>query len=293
LSFRFVEGLYARFWNTVTATPVVREVTIEIGVILPTSTPDPVQPILGDVRESARFAEAAGLGSVWSTDHLVASAPMLDSTVVLSTAAAVTDRIKIGYGVLLLALRPAAWAAKQISTLQLVSGDRLLLGVGTGNPVHGDVGWRAAGASFENRGRVTDEALRVLPGLVTGRPTVLADGLEVTLAPGSAMPPLLVAGNGKAALRRAAEFGDGWISIGLSPADVAVHLTQLGELADRYGRALPGATVVGPELDSDPGKAAEQLAAYAEAGTERLILAPTGAGWQRDYEVAAQLQAVA
>ena len=117
-------------------------VSIEIGVILPTSTPDPARPILGDVRESARFADEAGLDSVWSTDHVIASAPMLDSTVVLATAAAVTGRVKIGFGVMLLALRPVAWAAKQISTLQYVSGERVLLGVGTGNPAHGDIGWR-------------------------------------------------------------------------------------------------------------------------------------------------------
>lgn len=102
-------------------------VSIEIGVILPTSTPDPARPILGDVRESARFADEAGLDSVWSTDHVIASAPMLDSTVVLATAAAVTGRVKIGFGVMLLALRPVAWAAKQISTLQYVSGERVLL----------------------------------------------------------------------------------------------------------------------------------------------------------------------
>lgn len=60
--------------------------TIKIGVLLPTSTPDPGQPILGDVRASSRLAEEMGLDSVWSTDHLVASAPMLDSTVVLATA---------------------------------------------------------------------------------------------------------------------------------------------------------------------------------------------------------------
>jgi Luciferase-like monooxygenase len=96
-------------------------VTIKIGVILPTSTPDPTKPILGDVRASARLAGEAGLDSVWSTDHLVASAPILDSTVVLATAAAVTDRITIGFGVMPLALRPVAWAAKQIATLQQVS----------------------------------------------------------------------------------------------------------------------------------------------------------------------------
>jgi alkanesulfonate monooxygenase SsuD/methylene tetrahydromethanopterin reductase-like flavin-dependent oxidoreductase (luciferase family) len=265
--------------------------TIKIGVLLPTSTPDPGQPILGDVRASARLAEEMGLDSVWSTDHLVASAPMLDSTVVLATAAAVTDRITIGFGVMLLALRPVAWAAKQISTLQYVSGDRIVLGVGTGNAAHGDIGWRAAGVPYENRGPLTDEALRVLPGLVTGQATVLGDGLEVTLAPGSVMPAVLVAGNGTKALRRAAAYGDGWICIGLPPEDVAAALAVLGGLAAQRGRPVPRATVVGPALDIDPRKAATQLSAYAAAGTERVILAPSGTSWQHGYEFAGSLQA--
>jgi alkanesulfonate monooxygenase SsuD/methylene tetrahydromethanopterin reductase-like flavin-dependent oxidoreductase (luciferase family) len=263
-------------------------VTIKIGVILPASTPDPANPIIGDIRASARFAEQAGLESVWTTDHLVASAPMLDSSVVLATAAAVTERITIGYGVMLLALRPVAWAAKQIGTLQLVSGNRVALGVGTGNPAHGDIGWRAAGMSFADRGRRTDESLRVLPALVTGEPAVLGDGLEVTLSPGAAMPPVLIAGNGDRALRRAAAYGDGWISVALPPQEVAASLSALGELAAGHGRPAPQATVVGPVLDADPGKAAAQLAAYAEAGTERVILIPSG-DWQRDYEHAAEL----
>jgi alkanesulfonate monooxygenase SsuD/methylene tetrahydromethanopterin reductase-like flavin-dependent oxidoreductase (luciferase family) len=266
-------------------------VAIKIGVILPTSTPDPAQPILGDVRASARLAEETGLDSVWSTDHLVASAPILDSTVVLATAAAVTERITIGFGVMLLALRPVAWAAKQISTLQHVSGNRIALGVGTGNPAHGDVGWRAAGVPFQDRGRRTDEALRVLPALVTGQAAVLDGELEVTLAPGSVMPAVLVAGNGDKALRRAAAYGDGWMCIGLPPGDVAAGLTVLGGLAARCGRPVPRSTVVGPALDTDQGKAASQLSAYAAAGAERVILAPTGGGWQRDYELAGKLRA--
>jgi alkanesulfonate monooxygenase SsuD/methylene tetrahydromethanopterin reductase-like flavin-dependent oxidoreductase (luciferase family) len=179
---------------------------VAIGVILPTSTPDPADPIMGDVRASARFAEQLELDSIWSADHLVASAPILDSTTVLATAAAVTDRIAIGFGVMLLALRPVAWAAKQISTLQHLSGDRLVLGIGTGNPAHGDIGWRAAGVSYGDRGHRTDEALRVLPALVTGRTGVLDDGLQVRLAPGSSMPPVLIAGNGEKARRRAARL---------------------------------------------------------------------------------------
>jgi alkanesulfonate monooxygenase SsuD/methylene tetrahydromethanopterin reductase-like flavin-dependent oxidoreductase (luciferase family) len=267
------------------------DVTIKIGVLLPTSTPDPGHPILGDVRASARLAEEMRLDSVWSTDHLVASAPMLDSTVVLATAAAVADRITIGFGVMLLALRPVAWAAKQISTLQYVSGDRVVLGVGTGNPAHGDIGWRAAGVPYKNRGPLTDEALAVLPALVTGQPTVLGDALEVTLAPGSLMPSVLVAGNGSKALRRAAAYGDGWMSIGLPPEAVVGGLAVLGGLAAQSGRPVPRATVVGPALDTDPRRAARQLSAYAAAGTERVILAPSGTCWQHDYEFAGKLQA--
>jgi alkanesulfonate monooxygenase SsuD/methylene tetrahydromethanopterin reductase-like flavin-dependent oxidoreductase (luciferase family) len=265
--------------------------TIEIGVILPTSTPDPSQPILGDVRESARFAEQIGLDSIWSTDHLIASAPILDGTIVLAAAAGATERITLGFGVMLLALRPVAWAAKQISSLQQVSGNRLVLGIGTGNPAHGDIAWRAAGVPYEDRGRRTDEALRVLPGLVGGERTDLGNGLEVTLAPGSPMPPVMIAGNGARALRRAADYGDSWAAMGISPGEVASSLVTLGELAALRGRPRPGATVVGPVIDADPAKAAGQLAAYADAGTERVVLAPTGPDWRQDYEFAAAVRA--
>jgi hypothetical protein len=65
----------------------------------------------------------------------------------------------------------------------------------------------------------------------------------------------------------------------------------LGELAVQHGRPTPRATVVGPTLDADLGKAAEQLAAYAAVGTERVILVPSAVGWQRDYEFAGELRA--
>lgn len=251
--------------------------TVEIGVILPTSSPDPAQPILGDVRASARYAEEVGLDSVWSTDHLIASAPMLDSSVVLATAAAVTERITIGYNVMLLALRPVAWAAKQISTLQLVSNDRVVLGVGTGNPAHGDAGWRAAGVEFADRGRLTDEALAVLPDLIAGTSP------DYQIAPGAKVPPIFVAGNGVRAHRRAAAYGDGWATIAMTPDEVRTNLERINELAD--GKQLK-ATVVAPQLDGDP---VEQLAAYEAAGVERIILPPTG-DWHRDYDEAAKLR---
>lgn len=251
--------------------------TLEFGVILPTSTPDPSTPILGDVRESARYAEDAGLDSVWSTDHLIASAPMLESSVVLATAAAVTERITIGYNVMLLALRPVAWAAKQISTLQHVSNNRVVLGVGTGNPAHGDAGWRAAGVEYAERGRLTDEALAVLPELIAGTSP------DFKIAPGAEVPPIFVAGGGARAQRRAATYADGWATIALPPDEVRANLERINELAD--GKQLK-ATVVAPQLDGDP---LEQLAAYEAAGTERIILPPTG-NWRHDYDQAAALR---
>jgi alkanesulfonate monooxygenase SsuD/methylene tetrahydromethanopterin reductase-like flavin-dependent oxidoreductase (luciferase family) len=90
--------------------------------------------------------------------------------------------------------------------------------------------------------------------------------------------------------QRAAAYGDGWISVALPPAEVASSLSALGELAAGHGRPVPRATVVGPVLDADPRKAAARLAAYAEAGTERVILVPSG-DWQRDYERAGELLA--
>ena len=264
---------------------------IEIGVILPTSTPDPRQPILGDIRAAARLAEELGLGSVWSADHLIASAPLLDSTVVLATAAAVTSRVGIGFGAMLLALRPVAWAAKQVATLQYVSGDRVLLGVATGNPVHGDAGFRAAGVSFADRGRRTDAALGVLPDLIAGRAAVLPDGTGATLAPGAAVPPILIAGNSVRARRRAARFGDGWIVLQPDLAVLPGEITELREMAADAGRPAPGVTVMAPRLSDDVARAAAELAGYAAAGAERVILAPAGADWERGYRLAAGIRA--
>ncbi len=264
---------------------------IEIGVILPTSTPDPRQPILGDVRAAARLAEELGLGSVWSTDHLIASAPLLDSTVVLATAAAVTDRVGIGFATMLLALRPVAWAAKQVAALQYVSGNRVLLGIGTGNPAHGDAGFRAAGVPFADRGRRTDAALAVLPDLIAGRAAVLPDGTDAILAPGAAVPPLLIAGNSARARRRAARFGDGWIVLAPDPAALPAEIAELRRLAADCGRPAPGVTVVAPGLPDDVGRAGAELGGYAAAGVERVILAPAGTDWERGYRLAAGIQA--
>jgi alkanesulfonate monooxygenase SsuD/methylene tetrahydromethanopterin reductase-like flavin-dependent oxidoreductase (luciferase family) len=256
----------------------------------------------------ARHAEDVGLESVWTGDHLIALAPKLDSTLLLAAAAATTTRLRLGFGVLILALRPTAWAAKQIATLQHLSGDRVLLGVGTGGAVHGDAGWRAAGVPFAERGPRTDAALELLPDLVAGRPTTLA-GDPVTLAPGATMPPVLI-GGGPAALRRAARFGHGWYPAFLSPARLAAAVQDfdgpvtaqvamaLGDdvpaaAIDAQVRALSGYGMTEEDaratlLTGGTAQAADRLAALRDAGAERVVGLPFGGGHHRQAELLAE-----
>jgi alkanesulfonate monooxygenase SsuD/methylene tetrahydromethanopterin reductase-like flavin-dependent oxidoreductase (luciferase family) len=94
----------------------------------------------GDVAAAARHAEELGFESVWVIDQLVAGTgvPLLDSGIALATAAAATSRVGLGYGVLVVPLHPLVWLAKQVASLQHVSGGRLILGVGTGGDRHRD-----------------------------------------------------------------------------------------------------------------------------------------------------------
>src|ERR671934_1183910 len=97
-----------------------------------------------ETREQARHAERLGLDGIFVGDHLKPAGPYPESMVVLAAAAGVTERIHLGVGVMVLALRDPAWAAKQIASLQHVSGGRVVLGVGTGGAIHGTEACRAA-----------------------------------------------------------------------------------------------------------------------------------------------------
>src|SRR5256885_386717 len=158
-----------------------------------------------DVVGAARHAEALGFDSAWVADLVVGDGtPALEATVALAAAAAATDRIRLGFGVLSLPLRPVAWVAAQVQSLQYVSGGRVLLGVGSGG-LPGSPFWPAVGVPGRDRGRRTDAALAVLSRLVAGEPTELVDRPGrpvVTLGPATPVPPVLVGGKSSAARRR-------------------------------------------------------------------------------------------
>jgi alkanesulfonate monooxygenase SsuD/methylene tetrahydromethanopterin reductase-like flavin-dependent oxidoreductase (luciferase family) len=263
-----------------------------------------------DVGRLARHAEELGLDAVWAGDHLTGTAPLLDSTVALSAAAATTERIRVGYCVMLLALRQTAWAARQLGSLQYASGGRLLLGVGTGGMPDD---WEAAGVPSRGRGRRTDAMLEALPSLLGGKPTTLP--MEpgrpvVTLQPAVPMPQVWIGGSSEAALRRTVEYGQGWLPAMVSPSDLAKGAARLTELAGERGRPRPlvgslvfagitdGRGTGGAEfvveyltsaygMDRDhasavavggpPEKVAERLAELAEAGAGNLVIVPFGA----------------
>jgi len=213
---------------------------VDVGAALP-ETPAPEEG-LPDVAGLARLAERAGLDCLWAEDRLLAGQlPVLDSTLTLAAAAAVTDRIAIGFSIYVPSLRPLAWAAKQIASLQHIAGSgRLRLGVGLGGGSAAE--YQAAGWHREHRARRTDEFLRLLPGLLSGKPTPIpgAPGsAEISLRPAMPVPPLWIGGQSTAALRRAVRFGDGWLSGLQTPREFAASAARLGELSEEAGRPRP------------------------------------------------------
>jgi probable F420-dependent oxidoreductase len=179
------------------------------------------------VRSQAQHAEAAGFDSLWVGDHIAFHVPIPDSLAMLSFAAGVTERVTLGTAVYLLPLRHPTLIAKTTATVDLLSGGRLVLGVGVGGEFPPEFG--AVGVPVAERGSRADEAIGVVRRLWS-EDGVAHDGKHfsfgaVTMAPKPArMPPIWVGGRAPAAMRRAGRLGDGYIS----------HMTD----ADRYRENL-------------------------------------------------------
>ncbi|MCO1579946.1 LLM class flavin-dependent oxidoreductase [Crossiella sp. SN42] len=289
---------------------------LTLGVILP---PIPATDPALTVPAAARFAEELGLDGVWQGDHLAPGRPSLDLGVGLAAAAAATTRVRIGASVFVPAIRPLAWAAKLAASLQEVSGGRLVLGIGSGG---GEAQWAAAGIPYAERGPRTDRALTLLPRLLSGEAVPLPDEPgtpELDLAVRVPVPPFWVGNDSPPALRRAARLGQGWFPSLVSPDRVRAGRARLAELAgdrplptiavgavsalgdepglaDRHGIAeqishayqRPVAEVLSVPLTGTPAQAAEQLAAYREAGAEHIVCGFAGGAWRRQAELLAE-----
>jgi alkanesulfonate monooxygenase SsuD/methylene tetrahydromethanopterin reductase-like flavin-dependent oxidoreductase (luciferase family) len=123
----------------------------------------------------ARLAEALGYDSLWAGDHVSFANPILDVTVALATFAAVTSRITIGAGIVLLPLRPPALVAKEFASLDYLSGGRVVLGVGVGG--EGSKDFEAVGVPIGERGARANEAMAVPPERLAEQIESLAEGV--------------------------------------------------------------------------------------------------------------------
>jgi alkanesulfonate monooxygenase SsuD/methylene tetrahydromethanopterin reductase-like flavin-dependent oxidoreductase (luciferase family) len=268
-------------------------------------------------REQARYAERLGLDGIFVGDHLKPAGPYPESVVVLATAAGATERIRLGVAVMVLALRNPVWAAKQLASLQHISGDRVLLGIGTGGAAHGTEAWDAVGVPYAQRGPRTDEALALLPQLIGGETVELPSGASITLSPGAQVPPILIGGNSPAARRRAARHGAGWFPSMAVPRRIASGARDLPptaqialvvgallgagrtdarvdafvtSLIDGYG--IPPQDAVDIPITGTPAQAAERFAAYAHAGATWLVLTAIDDDWQTQWELIAEAAAL-
>ena len=240
---------------------------MDLEVVLPNEHPDldPARPA-----ELARRAEDLGYRAAWLPDHLIPPGAFGDvfggvyePLVTLAHIAARTDRIRLGTSVLIVPLREPFALAKQVATLDALSGHRLDLGVGSGwnEPEFAEVG-----ADFGSRGKRTDATLDLLAELFrTGRGP--GGGY---FEPRPAGPvPITVGGNSDVALRRAARIGSGWMSAGLSPEEVGERAGKLtGMTNGRETRVTARMEWHGGDL----GAAKARFEAYILAGADAVAV---------------------
>jgi probable F420-dependent oxidoreductase len=198
--------------------------------------------------------------------------------------------VRLGTWVYNLGLRHPIVAARAVQTLDLLSDGRALLGVGAGW-VRGE--YEAVGIDFNTRGRRLEEAVAVLRTLWRDdAPTWSGEHfafrpVRFEPKPHQGLVPIHVGGESDVALRRAARIGDGWLGMDHEPASAADRVRRLEKLLAEEGRdrahfeVTVGAT--GRPLST------EEIDAYAEAGVDRLIVAP----WERGAQAIAGLEQLA
>ncbi|HXF97078.1 MAG TPA: TIGR03619 family F420-dependent LLM class oxidoreductase [Gaiellaceae bacterium] len=271
---------------------------LRLGGKVPNSGPLPLEV---GIPTLARALEDAGFDSLWVSDHVVmprevrsrypfspdgrptwpAETPYVDAIVALALMAAATERPALGTAVLVLPLRQPVVAAKQLASIDIASGGRLCLGVGSG--------WlreefEALNVPFQSRGSRFEEWIELLRRCWTGRPEPF-QGVHYTLPPGVlALPapgraiPILIGGHGERSLRRAGALGDGWLAHqsldGLDPEEIARARRRMAEAAHASGRDAEALRVVLRVIDAAgrSGELASRLPELIRAGVDEIVV---------------------
>jgi probable F420-dependent oxidoreductase len=242
---------------------------------------------------TARLAarcEELGYDSWWAGEHVVVPSPrvapspmrptdpILDPLVHLAFVAAVTERMLLGTGIIIVPQRNPLVIAKQIASLDVLSDGRFVFGVGVG---YLEPEMSAIGIPMTERASRTDDHLAAMraiwyddgPVAFTGRHTTFA-GVDAHPRPTHTIP-IVVGGRTAGAHRRAIEQGHGWYGFFLSPEEAAEQVRHLADAATQRSRPAELGTL---EISVTPNGplTTESVQAYAEAGVDRLIVYPIG-----------------
>ena len=245
-------------------------------------------------RQMALAAEAAGFESLWTVEHTVVpqgyespypysadgrmpgpeDSPIPDPLIWLTFLAGVTSTIHLGTGILILPQRNPVVLAKEAATLDVLSGGRLLLGIG--------VGWlaeefEAIGVPFHERGARTDDHVAAMRALWSGEAATY-EGRFTSFEKCFARPepvggaiPIHVGGHTEAAAKRAGRLGDGFFPGTANPDDLARLVDIVRTTATEAGRDPDAIEISTMALAMGP-EAVDTVGRLAEAGVDRVIV---------------------
>ena len=274
---------------------------MQIGVVFP-------QTEIGNdpsvIRDYAQTAEGLGFSHLLAYDHVLGAnpqrpggwsgpytylTPFHEVFVLFSYLAALTQKLGLAAGVLILPQRQTALVAKQAASLDVLSGGRLRLGVGLG---WNEVEYTALNENFHNRGKRMDEQVELLR-LLWSKPLVDFKGQWHTIPDAGLNPlpvqrpiPLWFGGNAEAALRRLARLGDGWIALHRCAADARPALEMLNRFLEQAGRTR---SQLGLEArisydTGDPNAWETSVREWQAEGATHLSFNTMGSGFQTPQE---------
>ena len=251
------------------------------------------------LRGFARAAEELGFDSLWVSDHVVvprvvesrypyndsgefpfrADATWLDPIATLLFIAGCTERVELGTAVLIIPYRNPVVQAKELATLDFVSGGRLVLGIGTGWMAEE---FAALDVPFEHRGARTDEYLRLITQLWTSDDSRFEGKFyhvgDVGFYPKPLRqphPPILGGGHSEPAFRRGGRYCGGWLGANVSPAEVAGQFARVRAHAAQAGRDPAALTLAARiPLRYVPGNEqalSDTIGEYRAAGVAHLV----------------------
>lgn len=208
---------------------------LRIGVTFPAG-----QYTHSPLDEYTRRVESLGFDSLWLIDNLGSGTPGLECLTTLGYMAACSNRLSIGTSVLLLPLHNPVLLAHAVNSLDVLSQGRLTLGIGVGDPPSHD----PIGSDRRTRGQRCEESLALMQKLWTERDVSFSGRFnrvsDYTLSPRSVQTPhvpVWMGGFAPAVLARAGRYADGFICVGMSPADCRDLFAAVDSEAQTAGRA--------------------------------------------------------